>query len=101
MSLLDRVSRTGRPLTIAGPARRAALVDLLAMTPEIAVRSTRPGGGFHGDPADRIIVATGLEHRARWSRATNGSAATAPSRPSGRPAASTQSREWQYVIVDR
>ncbi len=39
-------------------------VDLLAMTPEIAVRSTRPGGGFHGDPADRIIVATALEHGA-------------------------------------
>ena len=39
-------------------------VALLDLTPEIAVRSTRPGGGFHGDPADRIIVATALEHRA-------------------------------------
>jgi PIN domain nuclease of toxin-antitoxin system len=29
------------------------------LEPVIAVASTRlPGGGFHGDPADRMIVAT-------------------------------------------
>jgi PIN domain nuclease of toxin-antitoxin system len=38
--------------------------ELLELTPAIAVRSARPGDGFHGDPADRIIVATALEHRA-------------------------------------
>jgi PIN domain nuclease of toxin-antitoxin system len=38
--------------------------ELLDLTPAIAVRSARPGDGFHGDPADRIIVATAREHRA-------------------------------------
>lgn len=37
---------------------RMALVPL---TPEIAVRSTRLGEGFPGDPADRILVATARE----------------------------------------
>jgi PIN domain nuclease of toxin-antitoxin system len=35
-------------------------VQLLPLTPEIAVRSTRLPQGFHGDPADRLIVATSL-----------------------------------------
>jgi len=34
--------------------------ELLALTPEIAVLSTRLPGEFHGDPADRLIVATSL-----------------------------------------
>lgn len=38
------------------------IVKLLPLTPEIAVRSTRLPGDFHGDPADRIIVATSLTH---------------------------------------
>ncbi len=33
-------------------------VILQPITPDIAVDSTRLPGGFHGDPADRIIVAT-------------------------------------------
>ncbi len=33
-------------------------VELLALTPEIAVESTRLPGEFHRDPADQIIVAT-------------------------------------------
>lgn len=33
-------------------------VVLLALTPEIAVASVRLPPGFHGDPADRMIVAT-------------------------------------------
>jgi PIN domain nuclease of toxin-antitoxin system len=33
-------------------------VQLLALTPEIAVESTRLPGEFHRDPADQIIVAT-------------------------------------------
>lgn len=36
---------------------------LLPLTPEIAVASSRLPAGFQGDPADRIIVATGLHHR--------------------------------------
>ena len=37
-------------------------VTLLPLSPEIAVRSTMLKG-FHGDPADQIIVATALVHR--------------------------------------
>lgn len=33
-------------------------VHLLHLTPEIAVESTELPGDFHGDPADRIIVAS-------------------------------------------
>jgi PIN domain nuclease of toxin-antitoxin system len=36
-------------------------VTLVPLTPEIAVRSTRLGVGFPGDPADRILVATARE----------------------------------------
>jgi PIN domain nuclease of toxin-antitoxin system len=36
-------------------------VRLAPLTPEIAVRSTRLGDGFPGDPADRILVATARE----------------------------------------
>lgn len=39
-------------------------VTLLPLTPEIAVLSTRLPGAFHGDPADRLIVASGLTHNA-------------------------------------
>ncbi|MBI2377938.1 MAG: type II toxin-antitoxin system VapC family toxin [Deltaproteobacteria bacterium] len=38
-------------------------VELLPLTPAIAARSTRLGS-FHGDPADRLIVATALLHDA-------------------------------------
>jgi len=37
---------------------------LLPLTPEIAVLSTRLPGIFHGDPADRLIVASTLSHNA-------------------------------------
>ena len=33
-------------------------ITLYPLTPEITVESTSLPGGFHGDPADRIIVAT-------------------------------------------
>lgn len=36
-------------------------VTLVPLTPEIAVRSTRLGDGFPGDPADRILVGTARE----------------------------------------
>ncbi|MHB1193091.1 MAG: type II toxin-antitoxin system VapC family toxin [Longimicrobiales bacterium] len=39
-------------------ALRAPGVRLLELTPEIAVESTRLPGGFHGDPADRILAAS-------------------------------------------
>ena len=39
-------------------ALRAPGVSLVQLTPEIAIESSRLQGKFHGDPADRILVAT-------------------------------------------
>jgi PIN domain nuclease of toxin-antitoxin system len=39
-------------------------VEVIDLTPEIAVRSTRLGSQFHRDPADQLIVASALERRA-------------------------------------
>jgi PIN domain nuclease of toxin-antitoxin system len=36
-------------------------LSLMPLTPSICVRSSRLPGEFHGDPADRIIVATARE----------------------------------------
>ncbi len=36
-------------------------LSLMPLTPSICVRSSRLPGDFHGDPADRIIVATARE----------------------------------------
>jgi PIN domain nuclease of toxin-antitoxin system len=36
-------------------------IQLAPLEPAIAVRSTKLPGGFHADPADRMIVATALE----------------------------------------
>ena len=40
-------------------------LTLLALTPEIAIDSSRLPAPFHGDPADRIIVATARAAGAR------------------------------------
>ena len=40
-------------------------LSLAPMTPEIALESSRLPGSFHGDPADRIIVATARSLGAR------------------------------------
>ncbi len=37
-------------------------MELVELTPQIAVLSTRLPGNFHGDPADRIIVASSLKN---------------------------------------
>lgn len=39
-------------------ALRAPGVSLLPLTPEIAIESTRLPGSAHGDPADRILIAS-------------------------------------------
>jgi PIN domain nuclease of toxin-antitoxin system len=39
-------------------------VTLASLSPEIAVASTTLGTEFPGDPADRILAATALRHRA-------------------------------------
>jgi len=40
-------------------------LSLVPLTPEIAIDSTRLEESFHGDPADRIIIATARRLRAR------------------------------------
>lgn len=45
-------------LSSSGPA-------LLALTPEIAVSAGELPSGIHGDPADRIIIATARAHACR------------------------------------
>jgi PIN domain nuclease of toxin-antitoxin system len=40
-------------------------LSLVDLTPEIAVESTRLPGGLHGDPADRILLATARNIGAR------------------------------------
>ena len=37
-------------------------IQLLPLTPEIAIASTRLPGTIHGDPADRILLATARIH---------------------------------------
>lgn len=39
-------------------------VELLPLTPDVAIRSTRLGRGALADPADQLIVATALVHGA-------------------------------------
>lgn len=36
-------------------------LEVVAISPEIAARSTRIAQNFHGDPADQIIAATAIE----------------------------------------
>ena len=43
-------------------ALNAPRLSLLPLTPGIAVASTRLPGDGHGDPADRLLVATAREH---------------------------------------
>jgi PIN domain nuclease of toxin-antitoxin system len=45
-------------LSWVNEALRAPGVALATLTPEVAVESSRLPGTFHGDPADRILVAT-------------------------------------------
>lgn len=39
-------------------------IVLAPITPKIAIDSSRLMGEFHGDPADRIIIATAIDYRA-------------------------------------
>ena len=40
-------------------------IEIIPIRPSIAVRSTQLGRNFHGDPADRLIVATALVESAK------------------------------------
>jgi PIN domain nuclease of toxin-antitoxin system len=48
---IDCMEWINRALNVPG-------ISLVPLTPEIAISSSRLPGDFHGDPADRIIVAT-------------------------------------------
>ncbi len=39
-----------------------ASLNLLPVTPEIAIDAAMPADGFHGDPIDRILAATARVH---------------------------------------
>ncbi|MSP63155.1 MAG: type II toxin-antitoxin system VapC family toxin [Myxococcales bacterium] len=39
-------------------------ITLLALSPEVAIAAAQLGDGMHGDPADRIIVASALDRKA-------------------------------------
>lgn len=53
---LDRDALTWVKQALALPR-----VELVPLSPEIAVAATGLKGRFHGDPADRIIIATALD----------------------------------------
>lgn len=53
-------------------ALRAPGVRLLPLTPEIAIESTRLPGSAHGDPADRILIASARVSGARLATRDRG-----------------------------
>lgn len=58
-----RITIDRSPLEWLEQALALPRVELLPMTPVIAVKATQLGT-FHGDPADRLIVATAILHAA-------------------------------------
>ena len=61
VGMLEAKGRISLPLSCEEWVRRSLLapgLSLASFTPEIALASTRLPGEFHGDPADRILVAT-------------------------------------------
>lgn len=60
-----RVELSAEPLTWIEEAMTAPGMRLIELTPRIAVGSTRLPGKPHGDPADRILMATARDIGAR------------------------------------
>lgn len=54
----NRITLHQPVLTWIQTALKLSGVYLIRLTPEISVESTELPGSFHGDPADRLIVAT-------------------------------------------
>jgi PIN domain nuclease of toxin-antitoxin system len=68
VAILESKNRLSLPMGCVEWVRQALGqygVELAELAPEIAIESTRLPGNFHGDPADRILVAT-----ARYRNAT-------------------------------
>jgi PIN domain nuclease of toxin-antitoxin system len=55
------------PIDWLGRALSQPMIELSPVTPEIAVDSVSLPGDFHGDPADRIVVATARIRQARFA----------------------------------
>jgi PIN domain nuclease of toxin-antitoxin system len=67
VGMLESKGRIVLPIDVMQWVERALAapgVRLQPLTPAIAVQSTRLPGGFHGDPADRILVATARDQDA-------------------------------------
>jgi PIN domain nuclease of toxin-antitoxin system len=61
LGMLEAHRRVALPMSIRGWVNEALSkpgVSLLPLTPEIAIESSNLPGNLHGDPADRILVAT-------------------------------------------
>ena len=58
-----RIELDRDPVAWMDESLRAGNIELLPLTPAVAVVSAQLGS-FHGDPADRLIVATALTHGA-------------------------------------
>lgn len=58
LEVRGRIRLAQRCLDWVHKALSAPGVSLAPLTPEIAIDSSRLPGKFHGDPADRILVAT-------------------------------------------
>ena len=59
--MLEQHGRVGLPMNIRSWVDQALTkpgISLTPLTPEIAIESSNLPGNLHGDPADRIIVAT-------------------------------------------
>ena len=55
-----RITLDRDPLSWLEQALALPKLDLLPLTPAIAVKATELGHNFPGDPADRVIVATAI-----------------------------------------
>lgn len=58
-----RIELDRDPVAWMDESLHAEKIELLPLTPAVAVASAQLGS-FHGDPADRLIVATALTHGA-------------------------------------
>lgn len=68
LGMLEQLGRVALPMNIRSWVNEALTkpgISLMPLTPEISIESSNLPGNLHGDPADRIIVAT-----ARASNAT-------------------------------
>ena len=61
LELIRRVERTGRPVTITRRGRTVARLQPPLAVPVVQALDDLPPT-FHGDPADRLIVATARAH---------------------------------------